>query len=339
MLLQGGGMTRRSIVLMGGPDSGKTNYIARLWPSFKRRKGALRAERLPDDIAYVDSAVEYLMQGSFAPRSDRNLEVGRADFSISVRAAGGRGELTELMVPDISGELWTRMVATFEISQEWLDVLNDAEGAVIFVRVHSDSIVKPLDWVTARNILKLEQEDAEAAAKEADSSAGGDGDECPSVESVSGDTQTLDGSASDVEGEDTGGQLSHSDLPTQVLLCELFRYLNQHLADRSDGGRPHVAVVVAAWDLLDTDARAAGPMAYLKKEYPLFAGRLADTGRLAVKLFGLSIVGGDLADDDNFREEFVDKDISEEGWVVVEDQDGLRTDTDVMLPIAWAMED
>lgn len=96
------------------------------------------------------------MQGSFAPRSDRNLEVGRADFSISVRGSHGEGELTELMMPDISGELWTRMVATFEISQEWLDVLKEAQGAVVFVRACSDQIVQPLDWVTARNILRLD---------------------------------------------------------------------------------------------------------------------------------------------------------------------------------------
>jgi hypothetical protein len=158
-------MTRRSIVLLGGPDSGKTNYVGRLWPSFKKRRGVLRAERLPDDIEYVDRAVEHLMQGSFAPRSDRNLEVGRADFSISVRDANGEGAPTELMVPDISGELWTRTVATSEISQEWLDVLNEAEGAVLFVRAHSDQNVKPLDWVTARNILRLDAKDDEPSPK------------------------------------------------------------------------------------------------------------------------------------------------------------------------------
>ena len=78
-------------------------------------------------------------------------------------------------------------------------------------------------------------------------------------------------------------------------------------------------------------------MAYLRKEFPLFAGRLADTGRLNVKLFGLSVVGGDLEDDDEFRNSYLERDISEQGWVVVEDGDGSRTDEDVMLPIAWAM--
>lgn len=328
-------MTRRSIVLLGGPDSGKTNYIGRLWPSFKKRRGVLRAERLPDDITYVDGAVEHLMQGSFAPRSDRNLEVGRADFSISVRGANGEGNLTEMMVPDISGELWTRTVATFEISQEWLDVLKEAQGAVVFVRAHSDQIVQPLDWVTARNVLQLDAEDDESVTGAV--TAGGN------KPMVAAETDllpaTVEQSLSDEEAGDVVELSSAPDLPTQVLLCELLRYLNLYLADRADGGRPHVAIVVAAWDLLDPKVRAGGPMEYLRQEFPLFYGRLADTGRLDVKLFGLSVVGGDLTDDEEFRNLFLGKDISEQGWVVLKDGDGLRTDEDVMLPIAWAMGD
>lgn len=328
-------MTQRSIVLLGGPDSGKTNYIGRLWPSFKKRRGVLRAESLPDDIAYVDGAVEHLMQGSFAPRSDRNLEVGRADFSISVRGANGEGNLTELMVPDISGELWTRTVATFEISQEWLDVLNEAEGAVVFVRAHSDQIVQPLDWVTARNILRLDAEGDESVT----GAAAEGSNELMAAEETDALPTKVEQSRSGDEAGDAVELPSEPDLPTQVLLCELLRYLNLYLADRVDGGRPHVAVVVAAWDLLDPEVRAGGPMAYLRKEFPLFAGRLADTGRLDVKLFGLSVVGGDLEDDEEFRNRFLEQDISEQGWVIVEDGDGLRTDEDVMLPIAWAMGD
>lgn len=325
-------MTRRSIVLLGGPDSGKTNYVGRLWPSFKKRKGVLRAESLPKDIAYVDGAVEHLMQGSFAPRSDRNLEVGRADFSITVRGRGGDGPPTELMVPDISGELWTRTVASSEISQEWLDVLNEAEGAVMFVRALSDQNVKPLDWVTARNILRLDADEDETMPEE----GAGDAQDDLANEALPAETRQTP------EDEEDGAAVElpvEPDLPTQVLLCELLRYLDLYLADRAGFGRPRVAVVIAAWDLLDAEARAAGPMAYLRREFPLFAGRLSDTGRLDVKLFGLSIVGGDLEDDEEFRDRFLEEDISEQGWVVVQDGEGVRTDVDVMLPIAWAMGD
>lgn len=325
-------MIRRSIVLLGGPDSGKTNYVGRLWPSFKRRKGVLRAERMPDDIAYVDGAVEHLMQGSFAPRSDRNLEVGRADFSISVRGANGDGALTELMVPDISGELWTRTVASFEISREWLDVLNEAEGAVVFVRAHSDQNVKPLDWVTARNILQLDADEKLAVEAATDG-----GDEPTKANAPMVEAEQL---PANNEGNDAVELTSEPDLPTQVLLCELLRYLDLCLANRANGGRPHVAVVVAAWDLLDAKVRAGGPIAYLRREFPLFAGRLADTGRLDVKLFGLSAVGGDLEGDEEFRKRYLEQDITEQGWVVAEDERGTWTEvSDVMLPIAWAMGD
>lgn len=324
-------MTRTSIVLLGGPDSGKTNYLGRLWPSFKERKGVMRAERLPDDIAYVDGAVEHLMQGSFAPRSDRNMEVGRADFSIQVRNANGAGNLTELMVPDISGELWTRMVATFEISQEWLRLLEEAQGAVLFVRAHSDQIVQPLDWVTARNILRLDIVEDEPATAASDGNSAATMTGADAIGAEGEQVQPGGGNAGIVD------MPSEHDIPTQVLLCELLRYLNLYLADRADGRQPHIAVVVAAWDLLDPEVGAAGPMAYLKREFPLFAGRLADPGRLNVKLFGLSVVGGDLKDDEAFRNHYLERDIADQGWVVVEDEDGLRTDGDVMLPIAWAM--
>ena len=328
-------MIRRSIVLLGGPDSGKTNYVGRLWPSFKKRKGVLQAEGIPDDIAYVDGAVEHLMQGSFAPRSDRNLEVGRADFSISVRGANGNGALTELMVPDISGELWTRTVASFEISQEWFDVLNEAEGAVLFVRALSDQNVKPLDWVTARNILRLDA-DEELAAE----AATGGGNE-PIVAAKASAPMTEAELLPAIEKASDAVELaSEPNLPTQVLLCELLRYLDLCLANRADRGRPHVSVVVAAWDLLDAEVRAGGPIGYLRSEFPLFAGRLADTGRLDVKLFGLSAVGGDLESDEEFRKRFLEQDITEQGWVVVEDEGGTWTEVaDVMLPIAWAMGD
>ena len=331
-------MTTKSIVLLGGPDSGKTNYIGRLWPSFKKRKGILRADKLPEDIAYVDGAVEHLMKGSFAPRSDRNIEVGRADFSIGVRGNHGQGELTNLMVPDISGELWTRTVATFEITQEWLDVLKNAEGAVIFVRALSDQIVQPLDWVTARNILKMEADEDEQAiagrwGSEGDDAITPDADIAERSAALGEDATRPTDSADEVELP------SEPDLPTQVLLCELLRYLDIFLADRGDGGSPHVAVVVAAWDLLDPATRQGGPMRYLEREFPLFAGRLVDTGRLNLRLFGLSIVGGDLEDDQAFRQQFFDRDISEQGWVVVEEAGASRKDDDVMLPIAWAMGD
>jgi len=314
-------MTSRSVILIGGPDSGKTNYVARLWPSFRERRGTLRAQKLPNDIVYVDGAVEHLMQGKFAPRSDRNLEKGRQDFSIQVRGADGTGHLTNLVVPDISGELWLNAVRSHELSEDWLNAMKTAEGAILFVRVQSEANVQPMDWVTARKLMKLHAEDdlveAEEAHKEGDLASAG-----------SSATAELDIAVPETP-----------ELPMQVVLCELLRYLDLFLSNRHDGKPPRVAVVVAAWDLVDPGMRTGGPMAYLKREFPLFAGRLSDPRRLDLQLFGLSIVGGDLEDDEDFKQKFFEKNLVDRGWVVVREGAEWRQDPDVTLPIAWAVGD
>jgi len=301
----------KSIILIGGPDSGKTNYLARLWPSFRRKKGELRADKTPTDISYVDSAVEHLMMGEFAPRSDRNLEVGRADFSIDVRANFGNGEPCSLMIPDISGELWNKAVATSEISAEWLDILQESEGAVLFVRHASDQMVQPLDWVTARSALNLLSDDNSGIENDTDGEP--DNRAEPPIDS------------------------QEQSIPTQVLLCELLRYLSTFLAGRADGSAPKVSVVIAAWDMVGPELKAEGPRKYLEREFPLFAGRLACESRLSIKIFGTSIVGGDLNDDPEFKATYFDRDITEHGYIVVQESDRVQTVDDITLPIAWAI--
>lgn len=53
----------RSIVLLGGPDSGKTNYIGPLWLALDHGKGALHAAEQPTDIAFVLSVADHIFQG------------------------------------------------------------------------------------------------------------------------------------------------------------------------------------------------------------------------------------------------------------------------------------
>ncbi|TIR44584.1 MAG: hypothetical protein E5X26_12405, partial [Mesorhizobium sp.] len=100
-------MTDGSIILVGGPASGKTNYIARLWLAFQAKKGRLKAEHFPDNIEYVNEAVAHLLARKFAPRTEHNMEEGaRRDFTVPVRGGDGGGPVRSLTVPDITGELW-----------------------------------------------------------------------------------------------------------------------------------------------------------------------------------------------------------------------------------------
>lgn len=347
-------MNSGAVMLVGGPASGKTNYIARLWLAFQARKGALRADRLPNNIHYVDDAVRHLMALRFAPRSERNIEDGRRDFVIEVRGNGGTGPEREICVPDITGELWKRAVDTYELPQEWIDDLQRSSSAILFVRALSKFNVQPMDWVTARDVLKLH---ASAMDEDVDDHDDYDADEDgEEQEAVAGEAVQAQGTiagppvdkavsdpAQDEPAEE--GKLADAatprvhKLPAQVAFCELLRYLSLLLSDRPDGSKPKVAIVITAWDMLDKEAREAGPMQYLKNQFPFFAGRIQTPGRLEIETFGMSIVGGNLRGNSAFRESLKGRDLSEVGYTAVMKNGVMIEDPDVTLPVAWALGD
>lgn len=277
----------RSVVLLGGPDSGKTNYVGRLWQALDECKWRLEAAQQPKDIKFVLDVADHLFSGNFAPRSQHTD--ARRDFEVVVTDRSG-GEEAAIVIPDISGELWRNAVLDCEIAPDWMEELRRADGALLFVRVGSDQDVRPLDWVTSKRLL----------AK--------------------------------LGGNDEPG------LPTQVMLCELIRFLEVTLAKRTDGSRPRLSVVVSAWDLVDAQEFAQGPKAYLEREYPLLAGRLVDIDRLDVRVFGLSVVGGDLKADAACRDELLETGLDGHGWMALEDDSGAWTkDPDLTLPVAWVV--
>jgi hypothetical protein len=87
------------------------------------------------------------------------------------------------------------------------------------------------------------------------------------------------------------------------------------------------------------ETEANGPEAYLETNFPMLAGRLSDTSRLEVRVFGLSVVGGDLKDDPEYRNAFLDGSFDESGWVAVKDPDSGKwlTIVDVTLSIVWVV--
>lgn len=62
----------------------------------------------------------------------------------------------QIVVPDVSGELWKRAVETGELPTQWMNELASASGALLFVRIGSDQNKAPLDWVTAAKLLRME---------------------------------------------------------------------------------------------------------------------------------------------------------------------------------------
>lgn len=277
----------KSVIMIGAPDSGKTNYLGRLWAALDGKSASLRATQQPDDVGYVLDAFTCILEGRFAPRTETNVDVDGGHCSVEV--AWDREEETKraaILVPDVSGELWTAAVQRNELLETWLRRVRQSVGALLFVRVGSELHVPSLDWVAAKEALEV---------------SGRDGDPV---------------------------------IPTDVQLCEFLRFLELFLGKDPSSSKARVAVLIAAWDILDELRSQEGPRAFLRREFPLFAGRLADVSTVAVEIFGVSVVGGDFQEE-VFRNRFLNGKADEFGYVVSESG---GTPNDVTIPVRWVLD-
>ena len=129
-------MVMTSVLLVGGPDSGKTNYLGRVWAAVREADAALHARAIPQDIRYVDQALACLLQGEFAPRTEASERAERS-FSVTIKRAKPP-EVVDVIVPDVSGELWREAVRSYALAPEWMRRLEEATGVLLFVRVGSN---------------------------------------------------------------------------------------------------------------------------------------------------------------------------------------------------------
>lgn len=282
--------------MVGGPDSGKTNYLARLWEALRSRAGRVQATKIPDNISYVENALSHLHRGRFAPRSASGVGSGGDACSVSVCSRDGGHDIpADIVVPDVSGELWSAAVDSCALPAVWMQKLRESSGALLFVRVASEQNVDPPDWATARDLLGLPEPPSD---------------------------------------EESQGRLP---LPTAVYLCELLRFLEFALSVNARPRKPRVAVLVTAWDILDREQTTRSPTEFLAKEYPLFAGRIGDVSRLEIAVFGVSVVGGDLADS-SFRQSFLSTGLQDAGYIVPPTGRGGQREPDLTLPITWVLD-
>ena len=281
-------MSKKTVALIGGPETGKTNFLARLWESLKSGNGSLRASDIPENISYVEDALNHLLEGEFAPRTRAAGISGTIKISVESRLMEGNGT-SELLVPDVMGEIWEKAVSTREISREIHEVLEDACGALLFVRVLSELNETPMDWVVAKKLLELP-----------------------------------------VKHDSPSGKI-----PTQVQLCELLKMLEHAWKDSKSARR--VAIIVTSWDRLDTRRADDGPHAYISSEFPLFAGKIQSPINMEICVFGMSVVGGDLTNDLEFKEDFFNQRFQDTGYLVKETPTGNEQSKDITYALDWVL--
>lgn len=150
------------ILLVGGPETGKSNYIFRLWMAVDRGGGSLRKDGLPDRLEYLKNGVQTLLSGQFAPHTPRDT-FNTVEIPFQLVSTDRRGRL---IVPDISGEDSNRSYKDRSWSQEWERYTAECEGCLVFLRERV--LHAPLSWMDVSRKMRAVSEHG----RESDDSAG-----------------------------------------------------------------------------------------------------------------------------------------------------------------------
>ncbi len=280
------------VLFVGGPDSGKTNYIARLWLAIKDGSCQLSSTYPPDDVAYLEELTDYLLRGQFSPRTQREFFTKPI---INVEYFRGHEKFSgSLYFPDCHGEEWEKIYKRREWSRRWEDIISHTAGVLLFLRVGSEQIVTPLDWISCYNAFGILP--------------------CP-----------LEGNA-EYDGEH----------PTQVLAVDWIQALQKSFNEYYST-KLRVGIILSAWDLVPVDQIATDPILYLKDNFPLlFQYIISNNDTFDFKVYGLSIAGGDLREDGECRNSFLENPHSA-GYVFYNNGSEVTKYDDVTIPIVWAL--
>jgi len=139
-----------SVMFVGGPGSGKSNYLFRSWIAIEHEIGLLRKSGLPPELDYLHDGASRLLSGEFAPHTSIDAP-STADIPITF---SGMNTLSQLTVPDVSGEVWDAVYQQREWPVAWDVSIENPSGFALFIRAGSPHNAKPLDWLTCERLHK-----------------------------------------------------------------------------------------------------------------------------------------------------------------------------------------
>lgn len=308
-------MSEPAVLLIGGPETGKSNFLFRVWTHIFSGDGLLEKDGMPATADYLQEGAEFQLRGEFAGHTSQEIpEISR----IPIIQKSNPNNKAVLVVPDIDGEQINRIYRSRKWSHDWETLIAEGTAYLFFVRVNSPQTVPPLDWITCHHLYG-----AAPPPK-------------PKIEGQSMLSVGAEAGAVSETGEDAKTEDAKDETPTQVILVDWLQFiLNAVHSKFAHAVRPRVGIVVAGWDCVAADFRG-GPAKWIKENVPLlyqFCSTNQDVFEFS--FFGSSIFSGDPENDPDFADELEKKDPRTLGYVRYSAKN--KESADFTIPIAWAL--
>ena len=309
-------MTTPTVLLIGGPETGKSNFLFRVWNHIFSRTGLLEMNGLPADLDYLKEGAACQLRGEYAGHT--TSQIGEAISNIPICRKGDVQSTALLVVPDVDGEQINKVYRDRRWSPEWDKLITKESAFLVFVRVNSELTVPSLDWVACHEIYGF------APPRNPSEEAKG-GAESGLVEAVSSQNVLTSAAAA-----------QKMPPPTQVVLVDWLQFILATInAKYERPGRPRVGIVVTGWDCVPKDFEG-GPADWIRENLPLLS-QFCENNResLEVAYFGSSIFSGDPEGDPAYEKSMGKLDPRTLGYVRCPGSD--VESQDFTLPIAWAL--
>lgn len=139
----------RPLLVIGGPNAGKTHYGGQLLGRLNHGKGVLRMHGAPVNISPLEEVLKALGQGRTAGHTAMDVY-----HEVMMPISKTDGETFELIFPDYNGEQVRGIMEERHISRDWQVRLRESNGWLLFIRLE---LLRAYDDVFTRPVSRVEE--------------------------------------------------------------------------------------------------------------------------------------------------------------------------------------
>lgn len=298
----------KSVLFAGFPETGKSTYLAAFWHLLESGEVncALSLQQLSGDREYLESLRDKWLELKEVERTPAHT-TNEVRLELEDERSG---EIFELSVPDISGEIYATQFKERGWTASFAQLARSVNGVVLFV--HPNTVQEP-KLIT----------DVEKAVEALDNNGS---------ENPTDDKCDRSRAGSQVNTPESTKDWEIGQCCTQVKLVDTIQFLAKEVGSK---GRFRVAVVISAWDVVvKSPYSQTKPKTYVSERLPLLAQYLSASPDVSeYRIFGVSAQGGDLAAD---REELAS--VVRAADRVFLQTVGVERDGDITMPIRWLLD-
>ena len=141
--------TNRPLLVIGGPNTGKTHFGGQLLGRLNHGNGVIIMNGAPVNISPFEDVLKALGQGRTAEHTAMGVY-----HEVMMPVAKIGGEPFELVFPDYNGEQVREMMEERHISRDWQVRLRDSSGWLLFIRLE---LIRAFEDVFTRPVSRIEE--------------------------------------------------------------------------------------------------------------------------------------------------------------------------------------